>query len=75
MQVNQDPVAGSDRKAGVSSFSTLGILKLLISTTPSKPLMSFVDPAKWKIFYFSAVNYDPGTTELISIRVNLTRAR
>jgi hypothetical protein len=45
-----------------------------ISITPSKPFMS---SGSWltlhycEIYYLSAVNYDPATTDLIFIRVNI----
>jgi hypothetical protein len=45
-----------------------------ISITPSKPLMSsgsWLTLHNCEIFYLSAVNYDPATTNLIFIRVNI----
>ncbi len=49
-------------------------LNPFISITPSKPFMS---SGSWltlhycEIYYLSAVNYDPATTDLILIRVNI----
>ncbi len=45
-----------------------------ISITPSKPLMSsgsWLTLHNCEIFYLLAVNYDPATTDLIVIRVNI----
>ena len=45
-----------------------------ISITPSKPLMSsgpWLTLHNCEIFYLLAVNYDPATTDLIFIRVNI----
>ncbi len=45
-----------------------------ISITPSKPLMSsgsWLTLHNCEIFYILAVNYDPATTDLIFIRVNI----
>jgi hypothetical protein len=46
----------------------------LISITPSKPLMSsgsWLTLHNCEFFYLLAVNYDPATTDLIFIRVNI----
>ena len=50
------------------------LLNPFISITPSKPLMSsgsWVTLHNCEIFYLLAVNYDPATTDLIFIRVNI----
>ncbi len=55
------------RKVGIQ-------LNPFISITPSKPLMStgsWLTLHNCEIFYLLAVNYDPATTDLIFIRVNI----
>jgi hypothetical protein len=45
-----------------------------ISITPSKPLLSsgsWLTLHNYEIFYLLAINYDPATTDLIFIRVNI----
>jgi hypothetical protein len=61
----------------VNNFTALQILDFFnpfISITPSKPLMSsgsWLTLHNYKIFYLLAVNYDPATTDIIFIRVNI----
>jgi hypothetical protein len=50
------------------------LLNPFISITPSKPLMSsgsWLTLHNFEIFYLLAVNYDPVTTDLFFIRVNI----
>jgi hypothetical protein len=49
-----------------------------ISITPSKPLIStgsWLTMHNCDIYYLSAVKYDPATTDLIFIRVNIYQAQ
>jgi hypothetical protein len=53
---------------------TLGCFNPFISITPSKPLMSsgsWLTLHFFDIYYLSAVNYDPVTSDLIFIRVSI----
>ncbi len=65
----------------MGNLSYITILRIyafnpLISTTPSKPLMS---SGSWfhlhycEIYYLSAVSYDPASIDIIFIRVNITQ--
>ncbi len=49
------------------------VLNPLISITPSEPLISLGSWLTLQIYYLSAVKYDPETTDLIFIRVNITQ--
>ncbi len=53
---------------------SVDVINPFISITPSKPLMSsgsWLTLRNCEIFYLLAVNYDPATTDLIFIRVNI----
>ncbi len=54
---------------GLSFFR--GQINPFISITPSKPFMSWLTLHNCEIYYFSIVNYNPATTGLIFIRVNI----
>jgi hypothetical protein len=62
------------RRISLESSSWQKNFNPFISITPSKPLMSSgscLTLHNCEIFYLSAFNYDPATTDLIFIRVNI----
>ena len=66
--------AGIEEATWVQTSSSISLFNPFISITPSKPLMS---SGSWltlhycDIYYLSAVNYDPVTTDIIFIRVSI----
>ncbi len=68
LQTHEIHMDFASRKRYVNRFNPF------ISITPSKPLMpsgSWLTLHNYEISYLSAVYYDPATTDLIFIRVNI----
>ncbi len=68
------PISTAVHSSPNTHWRSNSIFNPFISITPSKPLMSsgsWLTLHNCKIFFLLAVNYDPATTDLIFIRVNI----
>jgi hypothetical protein len=63
-----------EKNPKINAYQKETLLNPFISITPSKPLMSsgsWLTLHNFEIYYLLAVNYDPASTDLILIRVNI----